>query len=229
MASAEAVADVAVVPARKRLGLIGRKLGMTQLLTPEGAAIAVTVIEAGPCVVVQKKTAARDGYDAVQLGYESSRVGRENKARVGHADAAGKGTFRHLQEFQGAGELELGATVTIADLFRNGDLVNVTGTSKGRGFAGVFKRHGFHGVRATHGTHEFFRHGGSIGNASYPGRVFRGKKMPGHYGTDTVTTRNLRVQQIRLDDNVLLVRGAIAGPNGGLVVIRPSVPVEVLS
>ncbi|MFP6662645.1 MAG: 50S ribosomal protein L3 [Deltaproteobacteria bacterium] len=229
MASAEAVAELVVVPARKRLGLLGRKLGMTQLLTPEGAAIAVTVIEAGPCVVLQKKTVGRDGYDAIQLGYEPSRASRETKARIGHADAAGKGTFRHLQEFQGAGEIELGATLSIADLFHDGDLVNVTGTTKGRGFAGVFKRHGFHGVRATHGTHEFFRHGGSIGNASYPGRVFPGKKMPGHYGTDTNTTRNLRIQQIRLDDNVLVVRGAIAGANGGLVVIRPSLPLEVLS
>lgn len=229
MASAEAVAEMVPAPARKRLGLMGRKVGMTQLLTPSGEAIAVTVIEAGPCVVVQKKTAGRDGYDAVQLGFESSKAKGETKARIGHADAAGKGTFRHLQEFQGAGDLELGSTVSVSDVFADGDLVNVSGTSKGRGFSGVMKRHGFHGVRATHGSHEFFRHGGSIGNASYPGRVWRGKKMPGQYGNEKVTTRNLKLLQIRSDQNVLLVKGSVPGPNGGLVVIRPAAPLEVLS
>lgn len=229
MASAEAVAEGTAAPARKRLGLLGRKLGMTQVLTPEGDAIAVTVIEAGPCVVVQKKTAARDGYDAVQLGYESSKAKRENQARVGHADKAGKGTFRHLQEFQGAGDLEVGATVAVTDIFQAGDLVNVTGTSKGRGFTGVMKRHGFAGVRATHGSHEYFRHGGSIGNASYPGRVFRGKKMAGQYGNEKITTRNLRIEQIRADENVVVIKGAIPGPSGGLVVLRPAAPLEVVS
>ena len=229
MPSAEAIADIVPAPARKRLGLMGRKVGMTQLLTPSGEAIAVTVIEAGPCVVVQKKTSARDGYDAVQLGYESSKAKRETKARIGHAEVAGKGTFRHLQEFQGAGDLETGATVSVGDIFADGDLVNVTGTSKGRGFTGVMKRHGFHGVRATHGSHEFFRHGGSIGNASYPGRVFPGKKMPGQFGNEKVTTRNLKLIQIRGEQNLLLVKGAVPGPTGGFLVIRPSAPREVLS
>ena len=228
MATVEAAAEVSV-PARKRLGLVGRKLGMTQLLTPEGEAVAVTVIEAGPCVVVQRKTKTRDGYDAVQLGYESSKVRRENKARIGHAASADKGTFRHLREFQAAGELEVGATVAVADVFSDGEFVNVTGTSKGRGFTGVMKRHGFHGVRATHGSHENFRHGGSIGMASYPGRVFRGKKMPGQYGSEQVTTRNLRIQQIRADENILIVKGAVPGPNGGVVIVRPASAREVVS
>jgi large subunit ribosomal protein L3 len=216
-------------PARKRLGLMGKKLGMTQLLLPTGRSVSVTVIEAGPCVVLQRKTPERDGYSAVQLGYEPTKASRANKATIGHAAKAAKGTFRRLLEFQGhesvAGleQLEVGSSIGVADLFRDGDKVNVTGTTKGRGYAGVIKRHGFGGFPGTHGTHEYFRHGGSIGNRSFPGRVFKGKRMAGRYGADRVTTRNLTIVQVRPEQNLLLVAGAVAGSRGGAVVIRPAI------
>jgi large subunit ribosomal protein L3 len=226
MASGDKSAAATRVPARKRLGLVGKKLGMTQLLLPTGRVVPVTVIEAGPCVVVQTKTPAKDGYAAVQLGYESTKPSRANKAEVGHAARAGKGTFRILAEFQGhegREGVEVGATLGVADLFRDGDKVNVTGTTKGRGYTGVIKRHGFGGFPGTHGTHEYFRHGGSIGNRSYPGRVFKGKRMAGRYGADRVTTRNLTVVQVRGEQNLLLVAGAVAGSRGGYVVVRPAI------
>ncbi|MFN8602126.1 MAG: 50S ribosomal protein L3 [Candidatus Binatia bacterium] len=226
MATVEGAPQVGSVPARKRLGLLGRKLGMTQLLLPNGRSVPVTVIEAGPCVVVQRKTPDRDGYTAVQLGFAQSKPHRETKAAVGHAAKAGKGTFSLLREFQGGEQLELGATLTVADLFKDGDTVNVTGTTKGRGYTGVIKRHGFSGFPGSHGTHEYFRHGGSIGNRSYPGRVFKGKRMAGRYGNDRVTTRNLSVVQIRSDKNLILVRGAVPGSRGGYVIVRPVGGVE---
>jgi large subunit ribosomal protein L3 len=226
MATVEGAPQVGSVPARKRLGLLGKKLGMTQLLLPTGRSVPVTVIEAGPCVVVQRKTPDRDGYTAVQLGFAPSKPHRETKAAVGHAAKAGKGTFSLLREFHGGEQLELGATVTVADLFKDGDLVNVTGTTKGRGYTGVIKRHGFAGFPGSHGTHEYFRHGGSIGNRSYPGRVFKGKRMAGRYGNDRVTTRNLPVVQIRSDKNLILVRGAVPGSRGGYVIVRPVGGVE---
>lgn len=208
-----------------RIGMLGRKLGMTQVLDPGGRSIAVTVVEVGPCVVVQRKTPERDGYSAVQLGFGPSKASRENKARVGHAAKAGKGTFKVLREFHGGEELEVGATVTAAQVFSVGDRVHVTGTSKGRGFAGVMKRHNFGGFPAGHGTHEYFRHGGSIGNRSWPGRVFKGRRMAGRMGNDRVQTRNLSIVQVRPDDNVLLISGAIAGSRGGIVEIQPVVEV----
>jgi large subunit ribosomal protein L3 len=208
------------IPARKRLGLVGRKLGMTRLLLPTGASVGVTVIEAGPCTVLQCKTVGKDGYDAVQLGFAPSKPHRETKAAVGHAAKAGKGTFSVLREFQG-GRYELGAALTVGELFKDGDKVNVTGVSKGRGYTGVIKRHGFSGFPGSHGTHEYFRHGGSIGNRSYPGRVFKGKRMAGRYGNEATTTRNLTVVQVRAEQNLLLVRGAVAGATGGFVVVRP--------
>ena len=208
-----------------RIGMLGRKLGMTQVLDPDGRSIAVTVVEVGPCVVVQRKTPERDGYSAVQLGFEPSKASRENKARLGHAEKAGKGTFKVLREFRGGEELEVGATVTAGQVFSEGDRVHVTGTSKGRGFAGVMKRHNFAGFPAGHGTHEYFRHGGSIGNRSWPGRVFKGRRMAGRMGNDRVQTRNLSIVQVRPDDNVLLISGAIAGSRGGIVEIQPVVEV----
>jgi large subunit ribosomal protein L3 len=224
MATAEAAE--AAVRASRPLGLLGRKLGMTQILEATGRSIAVTVIEVGPCVVVQRRTPDRDGYTAVQLGYAPSRASRETKAAVGHAAKAGKGTFRFLREFRGGESLELGATLTVAEYFSAGDVIDVTGTSKGRGYTGVIKRHGFAGFPAGHGTHEYFRHGGSIGNRSYPGRVFKGKRMAGRYGGERVTTRNLTVVRVRPEQNVLLVAGAVAGPRGGFVEIRPTAGME---
>jgi large subunit ribosomal protein L3 len=213
--------DSAPVAARKRLGLVGRKLGMTQLFVG-GRSVAVTVLQLGPCVVIQKKTPDREGYTAVQLGFEPSKPHRANKPALGHAKKADKGTFRFLKEFHGGENLELGAELKVSDLFRDGDKINVTGTTKGRGFAGVIKRHGFGGFRATHGTHEFFRHGGSIGNRSFPGRVFKGKRMAGRMGADRVTTQNLTIAQVRAEQNLLLVVGAVAGSRGGFVEVRPA-------
>ncbi len=210
------------ISASKRLGLLGRKVGMTQLLLADGRSVPVTVIQAGPCTVLQRKTAEKDGYAAVQVGFDPSKPSRENKAAVGHAARAGKGTFNAIMEFHGGDDLEVGAAIAVGDLFHDGDLVHVTGTSKGRGYAGVIKRHRFSGFPGSHGTHEYFRHGGSIGNRSYPGRVFKGKRMAGRYGNDRVTTRNLVVVQVRGEQNLLLVRGAVAGPRGGYVVVRPA-------
>lgn len=208
--------------ASEKLGLVGRKIGMTQVLLADGRSIPVTVIEAGPCVVVQRKTPEKDGYTAVQVGFDPSKQSRETKAAIGHAARAGKGTFNVLTEFRGGAELEVGASLGVGDLFRDGDKVNVTGTTKGRGYSGVIKRHRFSGFPGSHGTHEYFRHGGSIGNRSYPGRVFKGKRMAGRYGADRTTTRNLLVVQVRGEQNLLLVRGAVAGPRGGYVVVRPA-------
>ena len=204
-----------------RIGMLGRKLGMTQVLDPDGRSIAVTVVEVGPCVVVQRKTPDRDVYSAVQLGFDPSKASRETKAAIGHVAKAGKGTFKVLREFHGGENLEVGATVTAADVFSAGDQVHVTGTSKGRGFAGVMKRYNFAGFPAGHGTHEYFRHGGSIGNRSWPGRVFKGRRMAGRMGNVRVATRNLSVVQVRAEENVLLISGAIAGSRGGIVEIQP--------
>jgi len=222
MESGKKSADKRATPVRKRLGLLGRKLGMTQLLLPTGRAVPVTVVEAGPCTVLQRKTPERDGYTAVQLGFAPSKAHRESKAAIGHAAKAGKGTFSLLREFHGGEQFEVGATIGVADLFREGDKVHVTGTTKGRGYSGVIKRHGFSGFPGSHGTHEYFRHGGSIGNRSFPGRVLKGKRMAGRYGDDRVTTRGLTVVQVRGEQNLVLIRGAIAGPKGGWVVVRPA-------
>lgn len=208
------------------LGLIGKKVGMTQVYTGEGSLVPVTVIEAGPCTVVQTKTAATDGYAAVQLGYGEKKPQRVPKAYREHCIKAGKGVFRILKEFRvGDGDeaLSPGQEVAVGSLFKAGDRIDVTGTSKGRGYAGVIKRHGFGGFPGSHGTHEYFRHGGAIGNRSYPGRVFKGKRMAGHYGAERVTTQNLEVVEVRPDQNLLLVRGAIPGARGGVVFVRLSV------
>lgn len=208
-----------------RIGLLGRKLGMTQVIGSDGQAVAVTVVQVGPCVVVQRKTPERDGYSAVQLGFDPARESRSTKAAIGHAAKAGKGTFKILREFRGGDDLEVGATVTAADVFSVGDRVHVTGTTKGRGFAGVMKRYNFAGFPAGHGTHEYFRHGGSIGNRSWPGRVFKGRRMAGRMGNQRVATRNLSVIGVRPEDNVLLISGSIAGARGGVVEIQPVVEV----
>ncbi len=208
------------------LGLIGKKVGMTQVYTDAGTLVPVTVIEAGPCTVVQTKTAATDGYAAVQLGFGEKKPQRVSKAYREHCVKAGKGVFRVLKEFrlgEGSEALSPGQEVEVGSLFKAGDHIDVTGTSKGRGYAGVIKRHGFAGFPASHGTHEYFRHGGAIGNRSYPGRVFKGKRMAGHYGAERVTTQNLEVVEVRPEQNLLFVRGAIPGARGGVVLLNPSV------
>jgi large subunit ribosomal protein L3 len=209
-------------------GMIGRKVGMTQIFADDGTVIPVTVIQAGPCVVVQKKEKARDGYEALQLGFGEKKNQRVNKPERGHLAKAGRGGFRVLREFRSADveSYSIGQDIKIEDLFKAGDRVDVTATSKGRGFAGVIKRWSFAGFPAARGTHEYFRHGGSIGNRSYPGRVFKGKKMAGQWGDERVTVQNLEVIQVRSNDNLLLVKGSVPGAANGVVLIRHSVKVK---
>ncbi len=201
-------------------GLMGKKLGMTGLFTPEGQYVPVTVIEAGPCVVTQIKTEATDGYDALQLGFEEKKQARTNKPMRGHFEKSGGKCFRHIQEVsvENPDEYSLGQEVTL-DLFSVGERVDVVGMSKGRGFAGVIKRHGFHGGRKSHGS-KSHRIPGSIGCSAYPARVIKGKKMPGQYGVSRNTIRNLEIVDIRPDDNLILVKGAIPGPKRALVTIQ---------
>jgi large subunit ribosomal protein L3 len=200
-------------------------MGMTQVFSADGNVVPVTVIETGPCVVVQKKGAEKDGYNALQLGFGDRKAQRVNKPEQGHMKKAGKGAFRVLSEFRSddLSQYEVGQEIKATDLFKAGDRVDVTGTSKGRGFTGVIKRWGFRGFPASHGTHEYFRHGGAIGNRSYPGRVFKGKKMAGHWGNEKVSIQNLEVIAVRSESNVLLVKGAVPGSKRGVLLIRPAV------
>jgi large subunit ribosomal protein L3 len=204
------------------IGLIGRKLGMTQVLSAEGERVPVTVVKAGPCTVVQTQKKSEGAYDAVQLGFGEQKPQRVSKAYQGHCLKAGKHVFEILREFRtdGSQAYEVGAELTPAEVFDAGEHVDVSGVAKGRGFTGVIKRHGFDGFPGTHGTHEYFRHGGAIGNRSYPGRVFKGKRMAGQDGNARVTTRNLRIVAIRPEEHLVLIRGAVPGPRGGIVLVR---------
>ncbi len=209
------------------LGLIGKKLGMSQIFDEHGNVIPVTVIKAGPCYVVQKKSAEKEGYNAVQIGFdEVIKVQRVNKPETGHFKKADLTPTKILKEFKVEPEdletNEVGSVFSV-DIFEPGDFVDITGTSKGKGFAGVMKRHGFGGAPATHGSHEAFRHGGSIGQNMTPGRTMRGKKMPGHMGAKKVTVQNLKIVDVRGDVNLLLIEGAIPGPTTGYVVIRRAI------
>lgn len=206
-------------------GLIGRKVGMTQYYNAEGNVIPVTVIEAGPCVVVQKKESATDGYNALQVGFGEKKNQRVNKAMQGHMAKAGKGAFAVLREFRldDVSQFSVGQEIKVADLFKAGDLIDVAGTSKGHGYSGVIKRWSFAGFPGSHGTHEYFRHGGSIGNRSYPGRVRKGKKMAGHWGDELVSTQNLEVVDVRAEQNLMLIRGAVPGVKQGVVILRRAV------
>lgn len=203
-------------------GIIGRKLGMTQVFLPGGRLVPVTVIQAGPCTVVRTRRPDRDGYAALQLGFGPAKASRLSKAVQGQFKKAGTGAFAVLREFrlQGDEAPAPGSELVVGDVFKQGDRIQVTGVTKGRGTAGVIKRHRFGGFPATHGTHEYFRHGGSIGNRSFPGRVFKGKRMAGRYGADRVTTRNLEVVAVRPQEHLLLVRGAVPGAKGGVVVVH---------
>ena len=206
-------------------GLIGKKVGMTQVYDEQGRIVPVTVIEAGPCVVVDVKTLERDGYCAAQLGFGSRKAKNVSKAVAGHCAKAGlKETMPSvLREFRlaGAGELTVGSEVK-ADVFTADDYVDVTATTKGRGFQGVVKRWNFGGGRASHGG-AWERRPGSIGCREWPGNVIKGKKMPGHMGNVRRTVQNLKVVRVMADENVLLVRGAIPGPNGGMVIVKQAV------
>ena len=209
------------------LRLLGKKLGMTQIFEEGGQLTPVTVIELGPNFVIQKKTEAIDGYSALQLGYEPMRAKSATKPEQGHTAKAGQGPLRHLRESRVDASVvegyELGAAIG-ADFFADGDHVDVSGNSKGRGFAGVMKRHGMHGTASmTHGSHEVMRHAGSIGASATPARVFKGKKMAGRYGNERKTVQNLRVVGVRADENLILVKGAVPGPKGGLLMVQKSV------
>jgi len=206
---------------KRTLGIIGRKLGMTQIFLENGSVIPVTVVEAGHCAVVQKKTKEKDGYNAFQIGFLPKNSQRVNKPLSGHFKKAGVGPFYHLKEFrvEKAEGYELGQEVSL-NLFKPGDVVDVTGLSKGKGFTGVMKRHGFHGSPGSHGTHEYFRHGGSVGSAAYPHHTFKGLKMPGQHGNRKVTLQNIKVVDVKEDQSLILLKGGIPGGPHGLILIR---------
>ncbi|HEX9445605.1 MAG TPA: 50S ribosomal protein L3 [Candidatus Binatia bacterium] len=206
-------------------GLIGKKIGMTQVFSADGTVVSVTVVETGPCVVVQKKELAKDGYNALQVGFGSRKAQRVNKPEQGHFKKAGKGAFKVLREFRTdkVADYELGQEIKAADLFKSGDFVDVAGISKGHGFTGVIKRWSFAGFPGSHGTHEYFRHGGSIGNRSYPGRVFKGKRMAGHWGDERISVQNLEIVEVRAGDNLVLIKGSVPGATSGVVEIRRAV------
>lgn len=203
--------------------IIGKKIGMTQIFTPEGKMIPVTVVEAGPCPVVQKKTVEIDGYEAVQLGFGAKKAKKVTKPEKGHFDKAGLEPVRVLKEFklEGAAGMNVGDIVN-ADVFAEGDKVDVVGTSKGKGYAGTVKRHGSHRGPMAHGS-KYHRGPGSMGACSTPSKVLKGKKLPGHMGVDRVTVLNLDVVRVDMERNLLLIKGAIPGPKGGIVAIRNTV------
>jgi large subunit ribosomal protein L3 len=203
-------------------GLIGKKIGMTQFYNADGNVVPVTLIQTGPCVVVQKKECAKDGYNALQVGFGHKKSQRVNKPEQGHMAKAGKGAFEVLKEFRldDVSQYQVGQEIKAGDLFKTGDRVDVSGTSKGHGFTGVIKRWSFGGFPGSHGTHEYFRHGGSIGNRSFPGRVRKGKKMAGHWGNEQISAQNLEVVDIRPEADLILIKGAVPGARQGIVVVR---------
>lgn len=202
------------------LGILGKKLGMSQVFTPEGLRIPVTVIEAGPCVVTQKKTVETDGYNAIQVGYDPVPMHRLTKPQAGHMKKAGKGGFRRTREFRldDINDFEVGSEIG-SDIFDIGDKVDITGKTKGRGFQGVIKRWGQSRGPMTHGS-GFHRAPGSMGAGSTPGRVFKGKKLPGHYGDERVTVSNLEIVGTVPDKNLVLIKGSVPGGRNGTLIIR---------
>ncbi len=198
-------------------GMIGKKIGMTRIFKEDGTVVPVTAIEAGPCTVTQVKTEEKEGYNAIQLGFGESR--RLNKPEKGHLK--NMGAFRHLREFQAGdlSEVELGQKVTV-EIFEPGERIDVIGTSKGRGFAGVIKRHHFSGGPKTHGQKDRHRAPGSVGGGTYPGKTWKGQRMAGHMGNARVTVKKLEVVQANPDRNLLLVKGAVPGARNGLLLIR---------
>lgn len=201
-------------------GLMGKKLGMTGLFTPQGECIPVTVVEVGPCVVTQIKTVKTDGYNALQLGFGTKKPHRVSRPLQGHLQKSGGQAFAHLQEFavDNPEDYTLGQAITL-DMFDVGESVDVVGTTKGRGFAGVIKRHGFARGPMTHGG-MCVRIPGSVGSSAWPSRVVKGKRMPGHYGNARQTVRNLKIVDIRPKENLMLIRGAIPGRTAGLVIVK---------
>lgn len=204
-------------------GLLGKKLGMTQIFSEDGRKIPVTVVEAGPCVVLQKKTLEKDGYAALQLGFGSCDTSRTIRPLIGHCKPAGHGTMKHLREFRisETDDFKVGDIVR-ADIFAAGELVDVTGTSIGKGYQGVIKRWGFQGGRSSHGS-RFHRAPGSIGCSATPSRVLKNKKMPGQMGNERVTVQRLQIVRVDEAENLILIKGAIPGSKNGIVLIKDSV------
>ncbi len=220
----------------RKLALMGKKLGMTQYFDDKGHVHGVTVIEVGPCLVLKKCTKAKtkngrtDGYTALQIGFGKKAERKVNKAEEGVLKAVGgkEKARQHVVEVRVSeatlAKFEIGQEITLKDLgVKDGDLVDVTGQSKGKGFQGVIKRHNMDGFPMTHGTHEYRRHGGSIGNRKWPGRVMKGRSMPGHMGDERVTTQNIQIVKVREDDGALLVKGSIPGAKNGIVLVRPAI------
>ncbi len=209
-------------------GILGEKLGMTQVWDENNKVVPVTVIKAGPCVVTQVRTAEKDGYSAIQLGFGAIDPRKVNKPDAGHFAKASVTPRRYITELRtsNAGEYTLGQELT-AETFQAGEIVDVTGTSKGKGFAGVMKRHGFHGLRASHGVKRKHRSPGSIGACATPGRVFKGIRMAGRMGNDRITTQNLKVQSVDAEKGLLLIKGSVPGPQGALVLVRSAAKTAV--
>ncbi len=202
----------------KTKGILGRKIGMTRVFDENGRSIPVTVIEAGPCTILQKKTVAKEGYNAIQLGFLEKKESKLNKPEAGHFKRSGGKGFYHVKEFRvdNPESFEVGQMLTLSEVAAIGDLVDIVGKTKGCGFQGVIKRHGFKGGRTTHGSN-FHRAPGSIGCSAWPSRVMKGKKLPGRLGNDAVTQKNLKIVDIRNEDNVLLVHGTVPGAKNGLL------------
>ena len=188
----------------EKMGILGRKLGMTRIFAGDGSAVAVTVVQAGPCPVTQVKTAEKDGYNALQIAFEEAKEKHVTKPMKGHFATATQ---------------EVGSVLT-ADVFAAGDKIKVTGTSLGKGYQGVMRRWNFKGSKDTHGCEKVHRSGGSIGNNTFPGHVFKGRKMAGHWGAEQVTVQGLEIVDVRMEDNVILIRGSVPGPKNGLVLVR---------
>ncbi|PLX97776.1 MAG: 50S ribosomal protein L3 [Desulfuromonas sp.] len=203
-------------------GLLGKKIGMSQVFAADGQRIPVTVLEVGPCTVLQKKTVETDGYEAVQIGFAEKAAQRVTKPTMGHFKKAGKGAFSYVREFRATGDDSAVGDVISCTMFKPGDRIDVSGTSKGKGFQGVMKRWGFAGGRASHGS-MFKRRPGAIGQSAWPSKVIKGKKMPGQMGNVRVTTQNLIVVDVRPEQNLVLVRGAVPGPKNGLLEIRKGI------
>lgn len=204
-------------------GIIGKKVGMTQIFDESGKIIPVTVVEAGPCVVVQKKTEQNDGYEAIQIGFGDAKPHKISKPLKGHFEKADVAAKRILKEFRmdDCSTFNVGDIIK-ADTFEVGDIIDVTGTSKGKGFAGAIKRHGNHSLRASHGTGPVARQAGSMGAISDPSRIFKGKGMAGHMGNERVTVQNLEVVKVDAENNLIAIRGAIPGPKNGVVILSDS-------
>ncbi len=210
-----------------RIKMMGNKIGMTQTFSENGEVIPVTVVRVGPCTVINKKMDEKDGYNALVLGYGDVKESRVSRGKLGLYKKASVSPRKLLKETRiSRAELdafEIGQEIVPGDIFKAGEYVDISGNSKGRGFAGVIKKYGMAGAKSSHGTHEFFRHGGSIGASAYPARVFKGKKMPGRYGGSRITVQNLLIADIRPEKNIILVKGAVPGANRGYITVSHAV------